>query len=180
MALVTLSVPNPNKPTTSKHTHLEYKVVTQVIVTLEIGNCTPSVVADLVRQQVGFPVILLDSKCFPILENETTSAIEFWKSNRKILAASSSLYSRLTGSSADPGRAKIEILLLQVTLRALKSCISTNLHQILDGVETIRQKHEVLGKISSMFECVVHLSVLTYSLLFDDFNILNNTVICQM
>ena len=78
VALVSLTSPNPNKPSTSKSlSHLDYKVITQVVVSLEVGHCSPSLVAELVRQQVGFEVVLLDSKCFPILESETTAATDF-------------------------------------------------------------------------------------------------------
>ena len=67
-----------NKTLISKDsTQLDYKVVTQVVVTLEAGHCSPVNVAELVCQQVGFEVILLDSKCFPVLESETTSGIDF-------------------------------------------------------------------------------------------------------
>lgn len=41
--------------------------------------------------------------------NSTTTTFEFWKSNPKILAASYSLYNKLTGSSASVNRAKSEI-----------------------------------------------------------------------
>ena len=43
------------------------------------------------------------------MENEATNAVDFWKSNRKILATSSTVYSKLTGSSTNPDRAKGEI-----------------------------------------------------------------------
>lgn len=39
MALVSLSAPNPNKPSTSKASgHLEYKIITQVVVTLAVWS----------------------------------------------------------------------------------------------------------------------------------------------
>ena len=111
IALVSLSAPILSKPTTSRHLpHLEYKVITQVVVTLEVGLCKCSVIADFIRQQVGFQVTLLDSKCFPIMENDTTNGADFWKSNRKRLAASSSLYTKLVGSSANPDCAKAKLI----------------------------------------------------------------------
>ena len=68
VAVVSLSIPSSNKPSTSKASaHLEYKVVTQVVITVEVGRCSPANVAELIKQQVGFQVLLLDSKCFPIL-----------------------------------------------------------------------------------------------------------------
>lgn len=50
-----------------------------------------------VSEQVGFPTILLDSKCFALMKNDATSGIEFWKSTRKILAASASLWQQVSG-----------------------------------------------------------------------------------
>ena len=52
-------------------------------------------------QQVGFQAVLLDSKCYPLMSNEATSGIEFWKSTRKILAASKSLFESLTECNSD-------------------------------------------------------------------------------
>ena len=51
-------------------------------------------------QQLGFQVVLLDSKCFPLLGNEGTSG-DFWKGSRKILAASKSHHEKCTGQSVD-------------------------------------------------------------------------------
>ena len=47
------------------------------------------------------------SKCFHVLNTETSRSIEYWKSTRKILIASLSLYTRLKGTSADPERARV-------------------------------------------------------------------------
>ena len=80
---------------------LEYTTVTQVVVSLSQSQCNVPTIAQQVTQQVGFEVILLDSKCYPLLPNEGTSGIEFWKSTRKILGASKSHYERVSGSSAD-------------------------------------------------------------------------------
>ena len=46
----------------------------------------------MVSSNVGYDVILLDSKCYPLLDNSVTTSIDFWKSTRKILAASKSSY----------------------------------------------------------------------------------------
>ena len=106
IAVVSLSAPNPNKPSTSKMSaHLDYKIVTQVVITLEVGHCSPITAAELVKQQVGFEVVLLDSKCFPVLESDTTLGTDYWKSNCKVLAASKTLHSKFIGSSAQVKRA---------------------------------------------------------------------------
>ena len=62
--------------------HLDYKVVTQVY---SCFCCDwflwPISVAEMVCQQVGFEILFLDSKWFPIYiaENDTTAFIDFWK-----------------------------------------------------------------------------------------------------
>ena len=76
-----------------------YNVVSQVIVSINTiaGECNVSAVSEKVQEQVGFEVILLDSKLFPLLDNDATTGVDFWKSTRKIIAASRSLYEKLGG-----------------------------------------------------------------------------------
>ena len=80
---------------------VDYTAVTQVILSLSSSQCNVPAAANLVSEQVGFEVILLDSKCYPLLPNEGTSGTEFWKGTRKILAASKAIYEKLTGLSGD-------------------------------------------------------------------------------
>ena len=96
-----------------------------------------------------------------IRENDTTNAVEFWKSNRKILTASSLLYT-LTSLSANPDCAMCEKIDLTCSEDAsLDSpaskclCISTKLDQILEAVEALKRRNKVFDRISSMSECVV-------------------------
>ena len=53
-------------------------------------------------------VILLDSKCYPLLENDSTSGELYWRSTRKVLAANRSIYSKLTGDCTDLGNASVD------------------------------------------------------------------------
>ena len=108
IVLVSLTNAASDRPSSSKSSNITYNVVTQVVVRLETDNCSPLLVAQLVEQQVGYSVILLDNKCFPILDNDTTRTNEYWKSTRKILAASKVVYVNLKGSSADPEKAKFD------------------------------------------------------------------------
>ena len=107
------------------------------------------------EQQIGFEVVLLDSKCFPVIESDTTNGIDFWKSNRKILAASQSLYKRLTGSSASMKRASddIDLTLSDEDVGQPKSkccCLSSNkLEKILSIVEHMQERNDVVEKISA-------------------------------
>ena len=81
-------------------------------------DCSPSTVAQEVSESVGFDVILLDSKYYPLLDNAATSIISFWKSTRKILAASKSILQKLSVGSLDLKRDNDEVDLTQ----RMKSC----------------------------------------------------------
>ena len=63
---------------------------------LQISNVI--CIADLVAKQVGFPVILLNGKCYPLSASVGTCGLDFWRSTRKILAPSKSLYSQVNGN----------------------------------------------------------------------------------
>ena len=94
----------------SKSAKVEYEIVTQVTVLLDAS--TPSVrkVTELASKQVNLDVILLESKCYLILENEGTSGEAFWKSTRKVLAANRTLYHKLPGQSSIIGKASIDLM----------------------------------------------------------------------
>ena len=70
---------------------------TNLIVSIDSTQCNVTAVADLVGKQVGFEVVLLDSKLFPFFESEASS-FDVWKSTGKIIAASQALYDKLGGS----------------------------------------------------------------------------------
>ena len=100
IALVTLSYPESDEPSSSKA--LIYTVVTQTQVSIDSTSSNPKDVSSLVSGQVGFEVVFLDSKCYPILHNDATTVLEYWKSTRKILAASKAAYEKLTGKVFSP------------------------------------------------------------------------------
>ncbi len=93
---MSLSGVDPTKPCSSKAGKFEYTIVTQLYVCLAPDQCNVNSVTDLVAKQVGFSVILLDSKCYPLPSSPATSGFDFWKGTRKVLAASKSLYSQLS------------------------------------------------------------------------------------
>ena len=77
---------------------------------LDASTSTVRQVTKLVGKQVDQGVILLDSKCYLILENVSTSEEAFWKSTRKVLAANCDLYDKLTGKSTrSVGKASIDL-----------------------------------------------------------------------
>ena len=93
-----------DKPSTSKSAnHLTPTVVTQIIVSLDPsqGECSVSCVLDMVKRQLGFEAILLDSKLFPLTNNESTSGEEFWRLTSKTFAVSHTAYQRLGGIVPD-------------------------------------------------------------------------------
>ena len=57
-------------------------------------SCSHLAIADLVS---ALEVMLLDSKCYPIFHNTATTEVDFWKSTRKVLAASKARYEEPTG-----------------------------------------------------------------------------------
>ena len=74
---------------------LSSEIVTEVIVCLaDLDKCHVPVVAQLVKEQVGYDIILLNNKLYPILDGPSTRG-DFWQStSRKILAASAELYEK--------------------------------------------------------------------------------------
>lgn len=159
--LVSLALQNPNKPSSSTCAGVDYRIVTQVVVTLEAGNCNISVVGGLIQQQVGFEVILLDSKCFPVLDSATTSSDEFWRCNRKILAASKSLYTKMIGSSANPERAREEETLETPPAKKQRlhsdsiETFTDKLDSILAKVGRLEQHSRLADELAKLLECVI-------------------------
>ena len=49
------------------------------------------------KTQVGFDVILLDSKLFPLTDNNSATGVDFWRSTRKVIAVSCASYEKLVG-----------------------------------------------------------------------------------
>ena len=159
IALVSLATV-ADKPSTSKSSCLEYKVITQLVVTLEVGHCSLTSVTEAVTQQVAFDVVLLDSKCFPILQSETTNETEFWKSNRKILAASKTLYDKLIGTRTNPKQANIEELTSSdddPQHRPKRLCLSNTemFDKILEGMDALQKQNTFCNKVAAVFECVI-------------------------
>ena len=167
-----------DKPSSSKSADITYTVVTQMVITLEANNCGPAVVAELVKQQVGYDVTLLDSKCFPVLDNDTTRSMDYWKLTRKILAASKVLYKKLKGTSADPEKAKVQIDLTDVDIcdespstpiakrQRLAACGATVLEEKVDEMlsrlallqerlDMIEDRFSFANTVLDVFDCII-------------------------
>ena len=57
-----------NKPSSSRASCLSHTIITSIVVKLDytMGECNVDTVAELVKAQVGFEVILLDCKLYPM------------------------------------------------------------------------------------------------------------------
>ena len=99
--LAKLAGRDPKKPCSSRTIRLSHTIITSIVVKLDhgMGECNVDTVAELVKAQVGFEVILLDCKLFPLIANNSTSGLDFWKSTRKIIATSRAAYDKLVGKS---------------------------------------------------------------------------------
>ena len=98
MVVVSLKKRGDKGSAAKGNSKVAYEIVTQVTVSLDPSStCTVRKVTDLVSKQVGVEVILLDSKCYPLLENDSTAGEGFWRSTRKVLAANWAIYEKLTG-----------------------------------------------------------------------------------
>ena len=123
-------------------------MVTQVFLCLEPDQCNAPSVADLVASQVGFPIVLLDSKCYPLSPSSGTSGDDFWKSTRRILAASKSLFKKLGGHGSDVSSAESE-----TQPSSSKKPRTDTLVKILDKVCVIERKVSIPSELSKAMQC---------------------------
>lgn len=98
--IANLSSRDSNQPSTSKASRLVHTFVTQVIISLDSNDCSVTRATECVCKQIGLDAVLLDSKLFPIMDNESTSGAKFWYSTRKIIAVSRASYEKLSGIAA--------------------------------------------------------------------------------
>ena len=149
-----------DRPSSSKM-NLLYEVVTQTQFSVDPNDCSPSAVAHSVSQSVGFEVILLDSKCYPLLDNATTSTSEFWRSTRKILAASKSVFQRLSGTSIDFKKRMND----ETTHGDVHKEVPTPKRPCFSGsvtekkLDKIESRFTFIDTITKFFECVVCKSI---------------------
>ena len=155
---------------------VEYEIVTQVSVFLDPSSSTVRKVAELVKRQIDVDVILLDSKCYPLLENDSTSGELYWRSTRKVLAANRSIYSKLTGDCTDLGNASIDatqedtgeesdsssMTNVDFTPSSKRPCpsydsssIYTKLQEIANGVANIQKLTMFMQNMHQVLQCVV-------------------------
>ena len=146
--LASLSSRDSTKATTSKSNNLTYTVVTNLIISnnSSLGQCN---VPAVTKKQVGFDIVLLDSKLFPMLESDASSSVDFWKSTRKIIAASAAHYEKIGGVM--PGAIEdLEELGAPLPKRA-----KYKLNTVEKIVTEIQSTTGMKQKLQKMFECVI-------------------------
>lgn len=77
---------------------MTHQVITDVIVKLngEV-ECNVSCASTRVIDEVGFDVVLMNTKCNQLTDCDATKGMDFWKSSRKIFAMHSEMYERVCG-----------------------------------------------------------------------------------
>ena len=149
------------KPSSSKTNGLSYTIVTQVIVSINSSECNVTSVSDMVKTQLGLEVILLDSKLYPSFDNEATSGVEFWKSTRKIIAASRSLYEKLGGvmPGAELNQGEDNLVMTEPSSKKRKMEPEVQLEDIYKKLDIIDAKLSFIDEIKKTFELPVSCKV---------------------
>lgn len=178
--IIVVSLTKKGTGSSKTNPHVDYKVVTQVFVKLDETKCTIKAVAEMVKEQLSFDVVLLDSKCFPLLDNDSTKGVEFWKSTRKVLAANRLTYTKLTGRSS-PEKPTIDLTegdsdsssgssVLPMHPPSPKkprvelckcSSVLTKLNEVAKGVEAVQRVTNFLSNLQQAFNCVICRDVCT-------------------
>ena len=132
--------------------------MTQTQVSIDSTSCSPRDVSALVLGQVGFEVVLLDSKCYPILHNDATTVFDYWKSTRKILAASKAAYEKLTGK-AFSHTLDLVSQADNVTPTSKRRHHSENLSDKIElvqaSIDRLAKKFDFLSSFGKTFECII-------------------------
>ena len=149
---------------------VEYETVTQVTVSFSSqSSCSVRKVTEMVSTQVGVKVILLDSKCYPLLENESTREESFWRSTRKVLAANRGIYDKLMGTCTNLQNASVDLTAedsdssgggkapsqKKPRVDAVSSSLSKKLDEIVSSISSVQRLMTLMGNLHQAFQCVV-------------------------
>jgi len=116
--------------------------------------------AKLVKHQVGFDVVLLDCRLFPLIECETTSNPDFWKSTHKIVVAPRSTYEKLVGVSVGEELSQVEdddavIEQPRKKRKTSEDGTTLKLQSIDEKLDQIDKKLSFIEEIRKLFECMI-------------------------
>ncbi|KAJ7386718.1 hypothetical protein OS493_006730 [Desmophyllum pertusum] len=112
--------------TSSGHVYDKY----QVHLALKEENASVNSVEEMLKQQLGFDVCVLDSKQLPIISSETTKGSQFWRGSRKILVAKKCQMSYLRRGKGQKRKSRTEDILDQ-----LKKMVSSETEEEEDFTE---------------------------------------------
>ena len=165
------------KGSTKGNPKVQYEICSNTnIRILGVSSSTVRQVTELVKRQIGLDVVLLNSKSYPLLDNDSTRGEAFWKSTRKVLAANRGLYNKLIGQHTDLEKASIDLTCedtaeesdsLETTnpesLEPLRKqprlkydiSVNTKLDKIAKGVENIQKLIQFMQNMQQAFQCVV-------------------------
>ena len=74
--------------------------ITDIIIKLNgQDDCTVTRVAELVKDEAGFDVTLVNMKCNQIVDSDATQGFDFWKSSRKVLAVQTQMFDKTFGKT---------------------------------------------------------------------------------
>ena len=148
---------------------LVHSVITQVIITLDgVRECNVSFVAEKVKDQLGFEVVHLDSKLFPITENESTCGSEFWRSTQKVIAANCVSYEKLVGVTVGEELNQLDEdddVTTEPPSKRVKNAnnyyedVSEKVDEVIKKLDVIDRKLSVFDELKKTFECVICCSV---------------------
>ena len=72
--------------------------ITDIIIKLNgQDDCTVTRVAELTKDEVGFDVTLVSTKCNQIVDSDATQGLDFWKPSRKVLAVHTRMFDKVFG-----------------------------------------------------------------------------------
>ena len=139
-----------------------------------MGECNAPTVTEKVKNQVGFEAILLDSKLYPLIANDSTSGLDYWKSSRKIIATSRTVYEKIVGKSpaeelsqvdeevviVKPLVKKVRIALddgdmLESIEKTVTNPILAKLEEVQNAVSCVNQKLVFMDDLKKGFECII-------------------------
>ena len=145
IVVIALETFDPKRPCSSKMaSNFNYSVVTQIVVLLDETKCDVPFVTEQVSKQLGFEAILLDSKCYVIRQSDSTKGIDFWKSNRKIMATSKQAYENI--NSPDVSAASV---LPRKRASSMDEELHSKMSKVIDNLDWI-------GNVSHFFEESFH------------------------
>ena len=155
--------------------------ITDIIIKLNgQDDCTVTRVAELVKDEVGFDVTLVNTKCNQIVDSDATQRLDFWKSSRKVLAVHTQMFDKAFGkkkaysaaidltqdenddntdSDDAQGLAMPPLAKRRKTDDKLNNELQS-IHQVLVKIQQVIRPDGTLRRIQSIFECVICRSIM--------------------